>query len=134
MTDPVILALNWYIVPFIFKHMGLNMWRFWFQGENTLAVLINTILIVPILACALFGMYLCLSGHVDYRVGVMLCLIITIYAVHIPIGAHARHHLALMPFLLLFGAIGVARMVLKAEHLIHHPDTPDHGHSMTPVS
>jgi hypothetical protein len=92
--DPVLLA----------RCAGANLFHFWFLGKNAVATALNVGIQLPLLALALTGVFV-LARRRPAAAWAPLALFVTyVVAVHLPIIAHARHGIPLVPFLGVFAA------------------------------
>ena len=81
----------------------INSWAFWIRGGTKISTLLNTILNIPILVFSLLGMINLIKNK--YNIIPLIALILITYFVHLPILATARHHVPLIPFLMLFSSV-----------------------------
>jgi 4-amino-4-deoxy-L-arabinose transferase-like glycosyltransferase len=81
-----------------------NVLHFWFLGKNGLATAINVGLQLPLLALALAGLGLLWRSAPLIAWAPVALFIGYIWAVHLPVIAHARHSVPLVPLLAIFAA------------------------------
>ncbi|HVL36430.1 MAG TPA: glycosyltransferase family 39 protein [Burkholderiales bacterium] len=86
-----------------------NLFNFWFLGKNGLATAINIAVQLPLLAMALAGGWLLLRRRVPAERWAPVALFAAcLVAVHLPVIAHARHSMPLVPYLGMFAAVALA--------------------------
>lgn len=76
-----------------------NLFNFWFLGKTWNATWINLFIQSPLLLLAGFGLYLLWRRMQLSKIGVILAFAFSILAVSVPIIAHARHSVPLVPLL-----------------------------------
>jgi 4-amino-4-deoxy-L-arabinose transferase-like glycosyltransferase len=81
-----------------------NVLHFWFLGKNGLATAINMVLQLPLLALAFIGLRLLWRSAPLSAWAPIALFIGYIWAVHMPVIAHARHSIPLVPLLAIFAA------------------------------
>jgi 4-amino-4-deoxy-L-arabinose transferase-like glycosyltransferase len=85
-----------------------NLLHFWFLGKNGVATAANVALQLPLLALALAGLVLTWRRVPQAAWAPAVLFIACIWAVHLPVIAHARHSIPLVPLLAIFAATAVA--------------------------
>ncbi len=96
--DPALLA----------RCVGQNLVHFWVLGKDGLATALNAALQLPLLALALAGIFI-LRRRAAFASWAPIALFIAyVLAVHLPLMAHARHSIPLVPFLAIFAGAAVA--------------------------
>ena len=88
------------------QHCLYNALRFWFLGATPTITAVCVILQLPLLVLAGFGCYV--SWRRRINIAPILIIGATIYAIHIPLVAHARYTTPLIPFLSILLAIGLS--------------------------
>jgi 4-amino-4-deoxy-L-arabinose transferase-like glycosyltransferase len=86
-----------------------NAWAFWFQGRNVRATLINTALVVPLLALVAAG--LVLAYREKRRVTPLVLFVVSFVAAHLFMIAVARFYVPIIPLLAIPAAIAALRVV-----------------------
>jgi 4-amino-4-deoxy-L-arabinose transferase-like glycosyltransferase len=81
-----------------------NLVHFWFLGKNAVATATNVAVQLPLLACALAGLWLVWRREPAAAWAPVALFAACIVAVHTPVIAHARHSVPLVPFLSIFAA------------------------------
>ena len=76
-----------------------NLFNFWFLGKTWHATWLNMVVQVPLLVLAVTGSFLLWRNGQLRRIGPIVAFIVCIEAVDLPIIAHARHSVPLVPFL-----------------------------------
>jgi 4-amino-4-deoxy-L-arabinose transferase-like glycosyltransferase len=89
------------------KNMMLNFVRFWFHGGVGAATIINIIITLPLVALATAGCYLGIKRRM--YIGPMLLFMSVIILAHMAILGVSRHHVPLIPFLLILACIPFLR-------------------------
>ena len=87
---------------FLAQCAGSNLLNFWFLGKNGLATAVNAGMQLPLLALALAGLYMTARRSAPMAWAPIALFAAYLLAVHVPIIAHARHSIALVPFLAIF--------------------------------
>lgn len=96
--DPALLA----------RCTAQNFFHFWFLGKNGLATALNVLLQLSLLALALAGL-LRLRRQRAASTWLPIALFAAyVVAVHLPLMAHARHAIPLVPFLAIFAGVALA--------------------------
>ena len=85
------------------KHWFYNALRFWFQGATTKISLLGLTITIPLLILGAIG------GYLGVRQGMIiapfLLIILTVYAVHVPLISHARYSAPLVPVLAVLAGV-----------------------------
>lgn len=95
--DPILLA----------KCVTRNIFNFWFLGKTWQATGFNLLVQLPLLMMALGGVYVLLKQGRLRRAGIILIFMIYVMAVHLPIIAHTRHSIPLLPFLAILASVSL---------------------------
>jgi 4-amino-4-deoxy-L-arabinose transferase-like glycosyltransferase len=85
-----------------------NAWAFWFQGRTVRATLINTVLVVPLLALVAAG--LVLAYREKRLVTPLVLFVVSFVAAHLFMIAVARFYVPIIPLLAIPAAIAVMRV------------------------
>lgn len=93
------------------KCVLLNCYRFWFQGNTRKTVYLNIFLVGPILILSFVGIYLALKEKCN--VHLLLLFMASFIVVHLPVMAHSRHHVSLIPFLMLLCGLSLSKLLFK---------------------
>jgi 4-amino-4-deoxy-L-arabinose transferase-like glycosyltransferase len=94
--------------PFlIFRHSFYNSIRFWFLGATPTVTALGLIVQVPMMLLAAYGAFVSIRRKID--IWPILIIGGTIYAIHIPLIAHARYSTPLIPFVAIFIGIGLSQ-------------------------
>jgi hypothetical protein len=98
--------------PLLFlKTIARNSIAFWIRGGTNTSTTLNTILNLPIIIMSLIGFLLIIRRKI-YMEPIILLIVMT-YLVHLPILATARHHVPLVPFLMLLSGISLSWILQK---------------------
>jgi hypothetical protein len=89
--------------------IGFNARGFWVQGRTAKATTLNTILELPFLALAIWGVYVGWRQHL--MVGPILFFIGTFYAAHVAILGQARYHMPLIPLIAILACISLRSVI-----------------------
>lgn len=108
--------------------VGKNLVNIWFLGKTWRATGLNALMQVPLLVLALGGGYLLWKRGLLRKMGIMLMFVLYIIAVQVPIIAHARHSIPVVPFLTILASISLvsiwhAYKARAAENNIAHART-----------
>lgn len=95
--DPMLLA----------RCVTRNLFNFWFLGKTWQATGLNILVQLPLLTIALGGVYVLLKRGRLRRVGIMLVFVLYVMAVHLPIIAHTRHSIPIVPFLAILASVSL---------------------------
>lgn len=87
--------------------VGKNLVNIWFLGKTWRATLLNAAMQVPLLGLALSGVYLLWKRGGLRKLGIILMFVLYIIAVQVPIIAHARHSIPLVPFLAILAGVSL---------------------------
>jgi 4-amino-4-deoxy-L-arabinose transferase-like glycosyltransferase len=79
--------------------VGKNLFNFWFLGKTWKVTQLNMLLQAPLLVLALGGLYLLWKAGLLIRVGMIMAVILSILAVHLPLVAEARYSIPVFAFL-----------------------------------
>jgi 4-amino-4-deoxy-L-arabinose transferase-like glycosyltransferase len=109
-NDPMLLA----------RCASRNVVYFWFLGKNWQATGFNVAVQLPLLLLALGGIYLLYRQGRLRSVELILLFSVYVMAVHLPIIAHARHSIPLVPFLAMLA--GVSLVALRRRYA--RPEEP----------
>jgi 4-amino-4-deoxy-L-arabinose transferase-like glycosyltransferase len=90
-----------------------NLFNFWFLGKTWHATWLNMIVQIPLLVLAAIGLVLLRKHGRLSQMGIILTFIFSIVAVDLPIIAHARHSVPLVPFLAIPASVSVLSFWLK---------------------
>jgi hypothetical protein len=90
-----------------------NILNFWFLGKTWHATRLNMLVQVPLLLLALSGLVALRKRGELARMGIMLTFVLCIVTVHLPIIAHARYSVPLVPFLVIPASVSVVSIWLK---------------------
>jgi len=96
--------------------VGQNLVHFWVLGKNGLATAMNAALQLPLLALALAGLFILRRRRAVATWAPIALFIAYVVAVHVPLMAHARHAIPLVPFLAIFA--GAALSALKGTSFV----------------
>lgn len=87
-----------------------NLVHFWVLGKNGLATGLNAALQLPLLALAIAG-FVILRRRAAFASWAPIALfVVYVLAVHVPLMAHARHSIPLVPFLAIFAGAALAAL------------------------
>lgn len=89
-------------------HCLQNGGRFWFQGATPKVTLLGLVANVPLLLLAILGIYF--AHKHGLAIAPILLVIVTLYAVHVPLIAHARYSTPLIPLLAVLAAIAITEL------------------------
>jgi len=89
--------------------IGFNAIAFWIQGRTEKATILNTILVLPLLALALWGAYT--GWRQSLMVGPILLFIVAFVAAHLPIIGAARYQVPLIPLLAILACIPLRAVI-----------------------
>jgi hypothetical protein len=98
---------------------GQNLAHFWVLGKNGLATALNAALQLPLLALSIAGLFI-LRRRCPVSAWAPLALFIAyVVAVHLPLMAHARHSIPLVPLLAIFAgsALGALKGIFPVRQL-----------------
>jgi 4-amino-4-deoxy-L-arabinose transferase-like glycosyltransferase len=84
-----------------------NLFNFWFLGKTWQVTWLNVLLQAPLLMLASTGVYVLWKRNLLRSIGVMLTFIVYMVAVHVPIIAHVRHSIPVIPFLAILASVSV---------------------------
>jgi 4-amino-4-deoxy-L-arabinose transferase-like glycosyltransferase len=90
-----------------------NLFNFWFLGKTWHATWLNMLVQVPLLLLAVSGLIVLRKRGQLPGMGIMLTFVVCIVAVHLPIIAHARYSVPLVPFLVIPASVSVVSIWLK---------------------
>lgn len=90
-----------------------NLFNFWFLGRTWHATWLNMLVQIPLLMLALSGLHVLRKRGQLPRMGIMLIFVLCIVAVHLPVIAHTRHSVPLVPFLVIPASVSVVSIWLK---------------------
>jgi 4-amino-4-deoxy-L-arabinose transferase-like glycosyltransferase len=76
-----------------------NAFNLWFLGKTPHTTWLNVLVQVPFLGFAVGGLYLLWRRGLLKKMGIMLMFVLCVLAVQLPIIAHARHSVPIVPFL-----------------------------------
>lgn len=93
----------------LLEAIGVNARGFWIQGRTAKATALNMVLVLPLLAMAIWGAYA--GWRQRLTVGPILLFIGTFFAAHIGILGQARYHVPLIPFLAILACIPLRRWI-----------------------
>ena len=89
------------------ENVAQNSWRFWLQGRTRAATVMNTIITVPLLMFAAFGVFLSFRRRFDFAL--VLLFVTAYYLAHLPLIAFAKYYIPIIPFLTIFASVAIAR-------------------------
>ncbi|HZP07516.1 MAG TPA: glycosyltransferase family 39 protein [Terracidiphilus sp.] len=92
-----------------------NLFNFWFLGKTWHATWLNMVVQVPLLVLAVTGFFLLWRRGQLRRIGPILAFIVCIEAVDLPIIAHARHSVPLVPFLAIPASLAALSLWSKCQ-------------------
>lgn len=95
----------------LLKCVFLNFVKFWFQGNTRKTVYLNILLVGPILILSFIGICLALKNKCNIQL--ILLFMASFIVVHLPVIAHSRHHVPLIPFLMLFCGLTLSKLLAK---------------------
>lgn len=99
-------------MPSLFiRHCFDNGFRFWFQGATPKVTLLGLAVTVPLLILAGIGVYIAIQHGL--LIAPLLLIIGTLYAVHVPLIAHARYSTPLVPLLAVLAGVALNAARLK---------------------
>lgn len=98
--DPALLA----------RCVGQNFFHFWILGKNGLATALNVLLQLPLLALGVAGTLLLWRRRAAATWLPIALFVAYVVAVHLPLMAHARHAIQLLPFVAIFAGVAVAAL------------------------
>ncbi len=81
-----------------------NVLHFWFLGKDSFATGINVLVQLPLIVLALAGLLRVRRARRGSATSAVVLFMAYVVAVHLPIMAHARHAIPLVPFLAIFAA------------------------------
>jgi hypothetical protein len=92
--------------------------KFWFLGKTPQATRMNMLMQLPLLALALGGLVVLCKRGLLQKAAIILQYIIYVPMVHMPIIAHARHSVFVVPFLAVLTAVFLAWVwhALRTQH------------------
>lgn len=90
-----------------------NLFNFWFLGKTWHATWLNMLVQTPLLVLAVIGLFLLRRRGQLLEMGIILTFIFSIIAVDLPIIAHARHSVPLVPFLAIPASVSALTFWLK---------------------
>lgn len=107
--------------PLLFvRHCSLNSIRFWFQGATPKITLFGLAVTIPLLVLAVVGGYIGIRQRMP--IAPLLLVIITVYAVHIPLISHARYSVPLVPLLAVLAGIALSHARIGGRQTIESPN------------
>ena len=89
--------------PLLFKHLAVNVVRFWFQGASGPITLLIVLIQGPLLAAAVAGAVL--GFRRGQRLVPLLVPVAVTWGLHVPLIAHARYAVPLVPILAILASI-----------------------------
>lgn len=99
-ADPTLLA----------RCVTRNIFNFWFLGKNWQTTGFNLLVQFPLLVMALGGIYVLWKRARLRSIGIMVAFMIYVMTVHLPIIAHTRHSIPLIPFLSILASISLVTL------------------------
>jgi 4-amino-4-deoxy-L-arabinose transferase-like glycosyltransferase len=106
--DPVLFA----------RCVGKNVFNFWFLGKTWRATWLNVFAQLPLLAFAFGGAWSLWKHGLLRNLGIIVMFVLYVFAVHVPIIAHARHSIPLVPFLAMLASVSVVSMWHSVKHRV----------------
>jgi 4-amino-4-deoxy-L-arabinose transferase-like glycosyltransferase len=97
LEDPMLLA----------QCVAKNLFNFWFLGKTWQVTWMNALVQLPLLVFALGGVYVLWKRGRLQAMGIMLTFVIYVIAVHVPIIAHTRHSIPVVPFLAILASVSL---------------------------
>jgi 4-amino-4-deoxy-L-arabinose transferase-like glycosyltransferase len=82
-----------------------NVLNFWFLGKNWSASALNVVVQLPLLVLAVGGALVLHRRGLLRNAGLLIVLSVYVMGIHLPIIAHARHSIPLVPFLAIFAGV-----------------------------
>jgi 4-amino-4-deoxy-L-arabinose transferase-like glycosyltransferase len=87
---------------------GMNLFfNFWFLGRTWHTTWLNMLVQVPLLALSLSGILVLCKRALLQKMGIMLTFVLYVPLVQAPIIAHARHSMAVVPFLMILASVSL---------------------------
>lgn len=84
-----------------------NVLNFWFLGKNWSATAMNVVVQLPLLALAVGGAVVLYRRARLRDAGLYIVLSVYVMGIHLPIIAHARHSIPLVPFLAILASVAL---------------------------
>jgi hypothetical protein len=88
------------------RHLAVNVPRFWFQGATDKLTILIVVLQMPLLLAAAAGAIR--SKNLRPQLLLLLVPVVVIWGLHVPLIAHARYSVPLVPLLAVFAGLLVA--------------------------
>lgn len=95
----------------LFRTIANNSWRFWIQGRTRTATALNAVLVVPLLALAIAGLWPARARGL--RVAPLLVFSAYFFSAHLPLQGLARYHIPLIPVLSILGFVTLSVLFEK---------------------
>jgi 4-amino-4-deoxy-L-arabinose transferase-like glycosyltransferase len=94
--------------PMLFvRCASMNLFNFWFAGKSWQVTCLNMLLQLPFVLIALTGAYLLWKRSQLKQAAVFLLFMLYLYAIHVPVIAHSRFSVPLVPFLAILASITI---------------------------
>ena len=95
------------------KSAILNLRGFWFQGRTKTTTILNTIVTMPLLLFAIYGMFIGYKSKLNLNfLVIFICVFISVY---LPFLGVSRYQTPLIPFMLIFALIPFDKKLMKRE-------------------
>jgi hypothetical protein len=96
----------------VLKAVLFNARGFWVQGRTAKATTLNMILVLPFLAMAVWGVYICWRRL--FPIGPIFLFVLSFFAAHLAIIGQARYHVPLIPMLAVLACIPLLGLIDRA--------------------